>query len=618
MNPPSLRVLVVASEADDARFVRNVLEDNGDDVRVSDDVTDALGHLTRVTVDVAFVALSLPRGDGLALVHHIRALYPAVDVIVMSAPSEMEETAHAIALGVLQQVPTPLTGDAILVAADRARERRVLIADRARLAKERSISERRTATYARCASFVAEIDARAVAERILEACVGEVPVDGAALYAPAHLGQVELEQITSQGDVHQLPTRLDEDALLTIDPTMPVQELDDEVRLNLLGDSDVAAVIILRPTNALNDHARASLAIVGALGTAAYAAARKVDAIARAGIKDPDTSAYTFAYFGDVAARELDRASRHNRRFALLTLRFEGILELRSLLGADAFGQVRRTLTDSILDAVRDSDVLARVEDAEYYLLLPESGRLGASATRERILRLTEERLASGGDPVEPAVGIAVYPTDGRDLGRLLRVGRRRAEAGKLGVAPRLKLHRLDLWPAVEALVGREDDHIVPSEGRLSLPPGLKDAADGDGSSGHAALPLALVERIITELLTDAQNRRLAGTVYVSGPPRVLEAAARAPRHGGNGLRLWLLGPHADPRDPASLSVADPALGERTLVLAQTSLGAFALIARPLGEGDVHFAYQSSDVDVVSAMISRLEDAYHLQPEVIE
>ncbi len=44
-------------------------------------------------------------------------------------------------------------------------------------------------------------------------------------------------------------------------------------------------------------------------------------------MKDPSSSAYTFAYFVDVAGREIDMARRHNRRFALATIgvQFEAV-----------------------------------------------------------------------------------------------------------------------------------------------------------------------------------------------------------------------------------------------------------------------------------------------------
>ena len=110
MNRKLLSVLVVAADERDAHFATRVLEERGDVVTVAPSVPDAVSRLGRGDVDVALVSLSLPHGDGLALVHHLRALYPTVDVIVMTTPQDLEESSHAMALGVLQTVLRPLTG----------------------------------------------------------------------------------------------------------------------------------------------------------------------------------------------------------------------------------------------------------------------------------------------------------------------------------------------------------------------------------------------------------------------------------------------------------------------------------------------------------------------------
>jgi diguanylate cyclase (GGDEF)-like protein len=626
MNPPRLRILMVAANGSEARFASRVLEDHGDEVKSAQDVPEALSKLAKDTFEVALVSLSLPRGDGLALVHHLRALYPHVDVVVMASAQEMEETAHAMALGVLANVMRPLTGDALLVAADRARERRMLINERARLAKDEKMSRRRTATYARCAAFVAETDTRAVARRVLDACLAEVECTHAAVYVPQYPGASQLVRAVATDDPGPLPADKTASELASVDPTNPIHAEGERLRLVMLGDAEVEAMVELMPKQleggrvVVTPERREALEVITALGTASLTAARKADAIARTGIKDPETSAYTFAYFGDVAGREIDRAARHGRRFALLILSVDGLDELRERLSADDRARLRRAAADALLDAVRDSDVLARVEDDEFYLLLPETGLLGALSCRRRI----RKRFASSAEigelapdgSLDPVVGIAVYPTDGADLGRLLRVGRRRAERSRKGVWRRLQLGSKPFWESVDALLGTDSMADVRRDGSLALHDKLKDAHDEASLAQHAALPRNLLGRLGHTLAEDAMRHRVAGTMYVAGDSGLGQAVGRVMDGAGDApLRAWVLGSPEEKVRRHQLTVDDSRLTQRILILSLTEIGGYVLLARPADDGRV-IAFHTSDLDLVDGLVSSLQTVYHLQPEV--
>jgi diguanylate cyclase (GGDEF)-like protein len=623
--PPRLRVLIVTLEPDDARFLSGVLSDHGDDAQIADGVTDALMRLTREPFDLVLLSLAMPNGGGLALVHHLRALYPDVDVVCVASSAEIEQSAHAMALGVLTTVMRPLTGDAVLVAADRARERRMLIRERARLSAEGATSRRRSAMYARCAAFVSETEQDAVATHVLDACAGEVSSLAAAIYVPEDSNALRLVRIAASGQAELLPKALEASEVSAMSPTELIVEDGPRVRILLLGDSAVACVVeLLRETDtALGADELESLQVVAALGTAAFAAAKKVELIARGGIKDPETSAYTFAYFGDAAGREIDRAARHGRRFGLLTVAVDGLESARAALDTHGALELRRAVADAILDAVRDSDVLARVEDDEFYLLLPETGLLGALTCRrrieERLHALREGLRASPSEPLVPVIGVAVYPQDGSDLGRLLRAGRRRSERSRRGVFRKLGLAAMTFWEQLEVLLGSEDESALGRDGAISLHLDLRRAHDEEALVRHAAMTDALVPVIAGELVADAVRQGAAGTVYVAGDPaighavaRALEGAERSP------LRAWVLGPAAGDDDVAAayrLPLEDARLARATLVLALTELGGYALVARPLAPATL-LAFHAADLDLVEGLLWSLQGTYHLQPEL--
>jgi len=139
----------------------------------------------------------------------------------------------------------------------------------------------------------------------------------------------------------------------------------------------------------------------------------------RSPMQDPSTSAYSFAYFVDLAGREIDLARRHARRFALATV------DVRSPEGEGALDP--QSAVELVLSAVRDTDVVARADERELLLLLPETGAKGARTLRRRIIERMQQQ-GRGLTELPMRVGTASFPFDGEDLSRLLRIARRRAE----------------------------------------------------------------------------------------------------------------------------------------------------------------------------------------------
>jgi GGDEF domain-containing protein len=180
----------------------------------------------------------------------------------------------------------------------------------------------------------------------------------------------------------------------------------------------------------------------------------------RGAMKDPSSSAYTFAYFVDVAGREIAMARRHGRRFSLATVGLE--LSPESGLGDETeptvFGAER------VLGAVRDTDVLARVDANEFYLLLPETGGPGAHACRRRIL--AQLGAVTAGSPFSASVGVATFPHDGADLSQLLRVAKFRADASRTSTVHDLGLGDLPLGQLIDELLG-----VVPDAQARKLAP---------------------------------------------------------------------------------------------------------------------------------------------------
>ncbi len=253
-------------------------------------------------------------------------------------------------------------------------------------------------------------------------------------------------------------------------------------------------------------------------------------------------------------------------------------------------------------------------------MLLPETGLLGALTCRRRIAgALAAIEQLGEVDGLDPVVGVAVYPSDGLDLGRLLRAARRRAEASRRGVFRRLELGGMPFWSAVDRLLGSEDDAGLGPDGTVALHADLRAAHDDTDLARHAAVPMTLLPQLGGVIANDAIRYGLAGSLYVAGDEALAAAVGRAVDIAERpALRAWSLGNRVGPLDAVSrihLSVDDPRLDERVLLLALTELGGYTLLGRPISAGTM-LVYHAADLDLVDGLTNALQSAYHLQPEV--
>ncbi len=436
----TLEVAAIVADPETRGLLERVVSAAGDHLSLSDTVVDGLARAAADIPDVVLVDVALGQGAGLALLHHVRALSPRTPIYALTHESRLELGTHAMALGATGVLLTPLTGDAVLTMTSSVRTRRAERVALERLERQGASARSEAALLVEVAGL-AECETRREAAERLATLVMRAGARRAILYVPAGEGSRQLQRIGS-------------------DPSGKAPAFCEELELDAFAESEGLGVVrlalrrelggFLLEQGLLEDlapQARESLlAAFGAQAATALALIAAREEAQRGGIKDPRSSAYTFAYFVDVAGREIDMARRHRRRFALTTI------SVHAREGA-AQGATEPTLSsvEHVLGVVRDTDVLARVDANEFYLLLPETNGLGAHACRRRVL----DKLAAAGETErhDVSVGVAVYPHDGGDLSRLLRIARHRAEVCRVSPVARLGLRALPLDGIVDALL---------------------------------------------------------------------------------------------------------------------------------------------------------------------
>jgi hypothetical protein len=531
---PRLAVLAILQDEGSRALFPKVVRDR---LLLTGDLAEALAFAEKTPPDVAFVEIGIGDGAGLALVHHLKAVVPGVSVYALSSRRALEAAANAVALGGAGLIMMPVGGDEILSAIGAVK---VKLADKAMRAEY----ERASLAYARAAGWMARVAAlaaapnRAVAaEQLLQVALEATGAAGAAIYLSATDRPDDLSRAaTSPGPA------------LDHAPSVGVASavLDYARRERLLvvplavGPIKAGHILLAQPevigdgpgsrpegSASVGPRLDGIIKLLATQAASAFALLGERERTGGATIKDPASSAYSFAYYVDVAGREIDKARRNGRRFAVATVAFEPQADGRPPLLRHA------EMADQLLKAARDTDVLAHVDEHEFHLLMPETDGLGAHAARRRVLSRLAER---GGKaiPVGLLVGAATFPHDGADLSQLLRVARRRAEATRSSLVRRLGPDQSGLVDVIDAL-GWELE-VPPPEAiyaarPLELP--VTDAAAlattviGDALRGGATLVV----------VAHHEDLRLGAAVrHAVGLPRDVEALAVLAEHGSYAL----------------------------------------------------------------------------------
>jgi ActR/RegA family two-component response regulator len=474
----ALHVVGIVADDESKALLERTITGAGDELTITATLADGLARVSTEVPDVALVDVALGQNAGLAVIHHIRALAPQVAIYALTHQSRLELGSAAMALGATGVLVMPLTGDDVLTSLAGVRARRAEQEHVREVEQRVHVFRVETRLFARVADLAECETRREASERLLTA-LAESGARRALVYLPAGEGARELVRAAASPADPESPAFCEEMELLGFAERRGLRVLRLALKRELGG-----LLLFDGLLNALAPDVRdAALATLASQCAATLGLIAAREDAHRGGMKDPRSSAYTFAYFVDVAGREIDMARRHRRRFALATIS----VHPRAEAAPEAVEPTLATV-EQVLGAVRDTDVLARVDANEFYLLLPETNGLGAHACRRRVL----DRLLAAPDSArfETGVGVAVYPHDGGDLSRLLRAARHRAEVCRVSVVERLGLRALSLPHIVDAL--------------LAEPPGRPGAANGVESPRVVELPTTDVVALVLSAVREA------------------------------------------------------------------------------------------------------------------
>ena len=118
---------------------------------------------------------------------------------------------------------------------------------------------------------------------------------------------------------------------------------------------------------------------------------------------------------------ELERARRYSQPFALLMVDADGFSNVNETYGHVAGDEALRVIAVTLSRGLRPMDIVARFDNDEFSIIMPDIGADDALATAERLRGLINKQefvIANGTKPIRLtiSIGLVLYPDDGDEI----------------------------------------------------------------------------------------------------------------------------------------------------------------------------------------------------------
>lgn len=143
-------------------------------------------------------------------------------------------------------------------------------------------------------------------------------------------------------------------------------------------------------------------------------------------VRDGLTGLFNHRYFQEILAKEVSRAARHERDLSLLFLDVDDFKKYNDTYGHQIGDTLLKQLSQIIMGAMREGDLVARYGGEEFVVILPETDKVYAIQVAEKLLKLVEDHPFRGEESqptgkVTISLGVSSWGEDCRTAANLIQ-----------------------------------------------------------------------------------------------------------------------------------------------------------------------------------------------------
>jgi diguanylate cyclase (GGDEF)-like protein len=631
----SARVLIVEDDRFYLEFYRDILEKEGYKVEAVSSSSAALKKINKEPFDLVIADIVMRGGSGLELLTRIKKERAGLDVIMVTSIQSLRKAVEALQMGASDYLTKPVDENELLFSIRKILERQVSSREHSKLISENIHFYELLRIQKKNLALLSILDSDRLQEKILDICIEELHSPGGILYlkdqesgkysssAIRGIFQTEGETLDPVFRTGAMRESLESGrAILESvegDQWVP-KENDEGLRLVLpilfrrecLGAVKLAARLDQKSYSQFDiDLGRNILDAAGMALNNALA----VNKMEKRHLLGPYPGTYSPGYFRTFADSQLTISNRYSRETSLLLVRLTNYQSISRRYKERQVERIIGYLSKNVLEIIRDTDVLSRLEKDLLGIIVPETDFYGALMLKKRLkmrLSRTSYPLDLKSDLVPlTSMGCSASPRDGNHYHGLLTAARERLMEEERSIIKNLHLDEADLWKLVGHLLHPDTFSTLEKETpdqATSLRPIQLSHSDFD----------ALVINILKDLESFSTSRGLLymgiGTVdpnsplfFHSHPDESLKVSIFA--LGRKGPNLWNIA-HITP-----VFIDDTLLTKHLFILGLSEDLSYGLFCRVDGQATMT-GFHTSDQHLVLELVSRLQEQYLLQRRI--
>ncbi len=359
------------------------------------------------------------------------------------------------------------------------------------------------------------------------------------------------------------------------------------------------------------------------IGDYAAFSLRTVDRLMRVekiSLRDPETSAYSAAFLTDYFEKERYKSGRFRRPLSLVFLVIENFTYLTGKTRESLVMGALSGIVDAIRKALRDSDLIARVDPDRFCIILPETDYYGSMLAvrrlRKAIRELTAIRYLGSEYLLQPFFMSATYPRDGKEFAELSGVAEEKYQRQQKSPLHKLRLMEKNFWDAFDVLVGKSGYYDLLKKGE-EVPYFARMRRDL-GRNDHFSIDREMFFRVVESVAQDvAAKDNVRGLVIAAGPrPEIFKQVFLS---FGSDIPLqrniYIIGQTGatrfDAKNMLYVNAEDDHLKDREVLLYLKESSAFGVFAT--GQQEDVCGFNTADEWLVEAMMEKMQVMYQLQ-----